>query len=63
MVSPITLAKPNVQPTLEAVADYFGLQVQVITRLSCCSVICYRDREFIVATEDLQNCLLIKLAA
>jgi len=41
--------------------SYFGLPVQIIARMSCCSLIRLRGREFIVDTEDLR--LIAKLAA
>jgi hypothetical protein len=34
-------------------AEYFGLLVKVLCRMQTCSLVSYRDREFIVNTEDL----------
>jgi hypothetical protein len=42
-------------------ATYFGLTVQITVRMKNCSLIRWRDREFIVDTEDLQ--LAAELAA
>ena len=35
------------------IANYFGLPVQILSRMEHCSLVRYRDREFIVNTEDL----------
>jgi len=45
------------------VADYFGLPVVVICRMQHCSLICCRDRKFIVNTEDLDFGRSLKCAA
>jgi hypothetical protein len=42
-------------------AGYFGLAVQIIVRMESCSLIRWRDREFIVDSQDLQ--LFAELAA
>jgi hypothetical protein len=34
-------------------ARYFGLKVEVVYQLNQCSLIFFRDREFIVETRDL----------
>jgi hypothetical protein len=36
-------------------ASYFGLEVEVVTTMTHCSSIRYRDEEFVVLTEDLQS--------
>ena len=46
-----------------ALADYFGLTVEVVTRMAQCSLVRYRDRELIVNTEDLQEYLVLKQVA
>ena len=33
--------------------EYCGLSVEVICRMAHCSLIRYRDREFVISTEDL----------
>jgi hypothetical protein len=35
------------------VARYFGLKVEVVYKLNQCSLILFRDREFVVDTRDL----------
>ena len=35
-------------------ADYVGLEVEVVILLPNCSLISYRNREFVVLTQDLQ---------
>jgi hypothetical protein len=54
MISQATIAKPNMELAQEGIADYFGVRVQVILRMSQYSLIRYRGRELIVSTEDLQ---------
>jgi len=34
-------------------AEYCGLPVEVVCRMAHCSLVRYRDREFVVNTEDL----------
>jgi hypothetical protein len=41
---------PNSNRTL---AHYFGLQVEVISRMETCSLIRFRGEEFVVDTADL----------
>ena len=36
-------------------AGYFGLAVQIIVRMKSCSLIRWRDREFIVDSQDLEQ--------
>lgn len=47
----------------KGIADYLGLSVEVICRMQHRSLIRYRDREFIVDTEDLYFGLSLKCAA
>lgn len=47
----------------EGFANYFGLVVEVIDRMENCSLIRYRDREFIVSTYELQAPSSMKQAA
>ena len=39
---------------LARVANYFGLEVEVVTTMTYCCSIRYRNRGFVVLTEDLQ---------
>lgn len=34
-------------------ANYCGLHVEVVCRMEHCSLVRYRDREFVINTEDL----------
>jgi hypothetical protein len=36
-------------------ADYFGLDVELVAVMPQCSAVRYRNREFIVLTEDLRS--------
>lgn len=47
----------------EEIANYFGLVVEEIDRMENYSLIRYRDREFVVNTEELQNHRLMNRAA
>ena len=40
-------------PAPRELASYFGLTVEIIFRMRNCTLIRWRDREFIVETEDL----------
>ena len=42
-------------------ASYFGVTVEILSRMEHCSLIRWRDREFIVDTADLQ--FVLQLAA
>jgi hypothetical protein len=44
-------------------AHYCGLPVEVLCRMDHCSLVRYRDREFIVNTEDLCLTQSMKCAA
>ena len=37
-------------------ASYFGLKVEVLSTMTCCSLIRYQAREFIVDSADLEIC-------
>jgi hypothetical protein len=37
----------------EPKAEYYGLAVEVVCRMERCSLIRYREREFVINTEDL----------
>ncbi len=39
----------------QTVAGYFGLAVEVLSRMASCSLIRYRERVFIVDTSDLDS--------
>jgi hypothetical protein len=36
-------------------ANYFGLEVEVVTAMTYCCSIRYRNQDFVVLTEDLQS--------
>ena len=36
-------------------ANYFGLEVEVVTTMTYCCSIRYRNQDFVVLTEDLQS--------
>jgi hypothetical protein len=40
-------------PAPQELASYFGLTVEIIFRMRNCTLIRWRDREFIAETEDL----------
>ena len=40
--------------TSMVIATYFGLEVEVILRMQCYSLIRFQDRELIVETADLE---------
>jgi len=44
-------------------AAYFGLRVEVIHKMDCCSLIRYQGRHFIVDTVDLAISRSVKSAA
>lgn len=44
-------------------ANYFGLRVEVIHKMECCSLIRYQGRQFIVETIDLAISRSVKCAA
>ena len=44
-------------------ATYFGLRVEVIYKMECCSLIRYQGRDFIVDTLDLAISRSVKGAA
>jgi signal transduction histidine kinase len=56
-------SRESTKPFQNETAIYFGLSVQVIARMPSCSLIRYRDREFVVETADLQNSLALGRAA
>ena len=53
MVTQATLRAKIKEDSLEETASYFGLIVQVIDRMSSLTLVRYRNREFVVFTEDL----------
>jgi hypothetical protein len=46
-----------------AMACYFGLKVEVLSRMANCSLIRFRNREFVVDTSDLVFQYVAKRAA
>lgn len=56
-------AKKNVEVFEPKAGEYYGLSVQVVCRMEHCSLIRYRDREFVINTEDLCCQRSLKCAA
>jgi hypothetical protein len=63
MIAQAASLKRRFEPSQLTLADYFGLTVQVVTRMQHCSLVRYRDGELIVNTEDLQEYLVLKHVA
>jgi hypothetical protein len=55
--------KPEAQCVSNETAQYFGLTVEVIARMTSCSLIRYSGRESVVETKDLQLRLPLGRAA
>ena len=55
--------KKNVEVFEPKSAEYCGLSVQVVCRMEHCSLIRYRDREFVINTEDLRCQRSLRCAA
>jgi len=53
MVTQATLRAKIKEDSLEETASYFGLIVEVIDRMPSLTLVRYRNREFVVCTEDL----------
>jgi hypothetical protein len=53
MVTQATLRAKIKEDSLERTASYFGLIVEVIDRMPSLTLVRYRNREFVVCTEDL----------
>ena len=47
--------KRNSTAMPEGTARYCGLEVHVIERMGCCSLIRYQDRRFVVNTDDVMD--------
>ena len=47
----------------KTIAEYAGLQVEVIHQLDHCSLICFKGRRFIVDTTDLRFVAAFEQAA
>lgn len=56
-------AKQNVEVFEPKTAEYCGLSVEVVCRMEHCSVIRYREREFVINTEDLRCQRSLRCAA
>jgi hypothetical protein len=63
MIAQATSLKRKFESSQLTLADYFGLTIQVVTRMRHCSLVRYCDRELIVNTEDLQEYLVLKQVA
>ena len=49
--------------TMDNKANYFGLEVEVLSAMENCSLIRFRSREFIVDTTDLEMVRSLERAA
>jgi hypothetical protein len=56
-------SKQSTKPLQNETATYFGLTVEVIACMSNCSLIRYRNRQFVVETADLRKSLAVGRAA
>ena len=56
-------AKKNAEVFEPKAAEYCGLSVQVVCRMEHCSLIRFRDREFVINTEDLSCQRSLRCAA
>jgi len=57
------VTKHKTQPVLRETASYFGLEVEIIARMSNYTSVRYGNREFVVESADLQKSLAIGQAA
>jgi hypothetical protein len=55
MATQAAALKLTTQPNRESTVTYFGLTVEVLERMEQCSLIHYRDRKFVVRSDDLQE--------
>lgn len=55
--------KKNVEVFEPKAAEYCGLSAEVVCRMEHCSLIRYRDREFVINTEDLRCQRSLRCAA
>lgn len=62
-VEKVPALKRDQEGMQEEIANYFGLVVEVIAQMENCSLIRYRNREFIVSTDELQVLSSMKQAA
>ena len=63
MIAQAASLKRKFESSQLSLANYFGLTVEVVSRMKQCSLVRYRDRELIVNSEDLQEYLVLKQAA
>jgi signal transduction histidine kinase len=63
MNAPFVASKQSSKQLQQETAAYFGLAVEVIVRMSSCSLVRYGNREFVVETADLQETLALGQAA
>jgi signal transduction histidine kinase len=63
MNTPSVASKQSNNELQQETATYFGLAVEVIVRMSSCSLVRYGNREFVVETTDLQKSLVLGRAA
>ena len=55
MVTQATLRAKIKEHSLKQTASYFGLIVEVIDRMPSLTLVRYRNREFVVCTDDLRT--------
>jgi len=63
MIAQAASLKRKFESSQLSLTNYFGLTVEVVTRMEHCSLVRYRDGELIVNTEDLQEYLVLKQVA
>lgn len=63
MITQAASLKRNSESGQLTFANYFGLTVEVVSRMEHCALVRYRNRELIVNTEDLQQYLVLKHVA
>ena len=62
-MNPSIASQQSTKQSESETANYFGLTVQIIARMSSYSLIRYGNREFVVDTADLQTSLALRRAA
>ena len=63
MKNQAAMPKQSAQSIRRETANYYGLTVEVITRMPNYTSIRHRNREFVVETADLQRSLAVGRAA
>jgi hypothetical protein len=63
MITNATALKRDPDIGETSLVNYFGVLVDVMSRMEHCSLIRYRDRDLLVDTEDLKEISVVKYAA